>query len=165
MTGKSNDPFAEAFNRMVASYFWSPPDKGFMKAKLAEYRETLGKYPTDVLNEAISLAKEESDAMPGTATLTGLCKKIIDKRSGVHSAVERQVALEADGEKSKTEFIKAWERLERFNKWELGQIQEDAEQKLKAEGLFPNLGKSSMPCPRILIRQKMIQIAKERGVI
>lgn len=166
MTGKSkiqSRQFDDCFNRLIAQYFRAVPDKGFMKAKKTEYYDSLAKFPVEILDEAISEARDTNEFMPSAATLHRICERLLQPQTP--NAAEQQEALEKDGEKSKTEFILAWEKLERFNRWELGQIREDAEQKLKAEDLFPNLGKSQMPCPNILVRQKMIQIAKERGVI
>lgn len=162
---KKKTPFELAFDDIIAGHFWSKPDVGFMKAKRALYFESLGEFPIDVLNEAIAEARKESDGMPSVATLFALCKQGLEKRHGIKSAAEIQAELEREGERCKVEFIDAWQKLERFNRWEVSQIKTDAEERLREEGLFPHLGRSQMPCPGILIRQKMVQLAKERGVI
>lgn len=164
MTGKSKMPeqFTEAFNRIIASHFWSPPDKGFMKAKKEEYFATLGSFPADILNEAIDRAKEESDAMPGTATLFNLCKKIQEQRAGIKTAAEIQEALEENGRKYKGEFCATWEELERHNRWEVSQLREKAIDELRDLELYPTVGKY-MDTPEFLIRQRMVKIYRERN--
>lgn len=165
MSGQSESPFKKVFARLIAAFFRTEPDSAFRKAQCREYEASLGKYPLDVLNEAVDEAKESFKWMPAIADMTELCKKIIEKRAHVLSASEKQAELEAEGERCKTDFIEASSKLARFNRWEIERLQEEAENTLVNEGfprdfLFGRRGE-----PGILIRQKTIELARKRGVI
>lgn len=162
---KSPTEFQKVFGRLIASFFRTEPDSAFRKAQCREYEASLGKYPLDVLNNAIDEAKETFKWMPDIASMSEICKKIIERRGKVLSASERQAELEAEGERCKTDFIEAWSKLARFNRWEIERLQEEAENTLVNEGfprdfLFGRRGE-----PGILIRQKTIELARKRGVI